>query len=532
MVKVKIAPIVSAQLEFHHHAKQLQGELELTRNAMEKVPKSAGFHGQTQKHMTTYVQAVHSNGAELLIANLNTLDKAFAQLLSQFASSVDPDRKAELNSEQLTQIKSRLTSLANDLPRVTQKANQGVNEAQGIVACSRLNNTAQNTAQGAIMRLQTTITALNNFNSMATSSKIKNLKDDMRVAKGIISRASEHPVGSFSQADLAAAVDLKSVTSLTERFGKKTKATKIEATSLSGVSAKDKKGKSYTFAEFLEDAKPIWDKIRFTGVQLGKVLKGARITRLSNGTLVIRSIEHSKDYSKLSKYLQRFKRLKASAKLEVLDSLTGANHLLKSGHKFTRITKNGISMGLTKENGKLMDELNIFTHDSIMRDSKKGFDNVGKALRGGAKSGLKEGLKSIGGLKDVVDDLKGLKYVKGLGKFVPGISVVADTANIYEGFHESTELADKDHLKGGQVVASQIGGAAVDVGKVAAVTAAAGAATTVAAGFLVTAPVWATVGVGAVAAIAVNEVFDQVHLGEKLKHGWNSLVKGVSGWFN
>ncbi|EGO2826326.1 hypothetical protein ACQUJA_000660, partial [Enterococcus faecalis] len=89
--------------------------------------------------------------------------------------------------------------------------------------------------------------------------------------------------------------------------------------------------------------------------------------------------------------------------------------------------------------------------------------------------------------------------------------------------------ARKDGLKGQEITASKVGGALVDVGKVAVTTAAIGAAGAVA-GFF-GAPVVGVVLTGIAVSGAINYADKKWKVTNSLKSGINSMVKGVSGWF-
>ncbi|RTK85368.1 hypothetical protein DRJ77_16455, partial [Enterococcus faecalis] len=90
-----------------------------------------------------------------------------------------------------------------------------------------------------------------------------------------------------------------------------------------------------------------------------------------------------------------------------------------------------------------------------------------------------------------VKDAKALVNAKGAGKIVPGLNIALGAVDVVQGISKSEKQARKDGLKGHEITASKVGGALVDVGKVAVTTAVigtVGSAIAVAGG-----PVWAVV---------------------------------------
>ena len=88
-------------------------------------------------------------------------------------------------------------------------------------------------------------------------------------------------------------------------------------------------------------------------------------------------------------------------------------------------------------------------------------------------------------------------------------------------------LYNEYSLKGHEITVSKVGGALVDVGKVAVTTAAIGAAGAVA-GFF-GAPVVGVVGAGIAMSWGINFLDKKFKATENLKHGVNSMIKGIRG---
>ena len=71
-------------------------------------------------------------------------------------------------------------------------------------------------------------------------------------------------------------------------------------------------------------------------------------------------------------------------------------------------------------------------------------------------------------------DAKTLVNAKGAGKIVPGLNIALGAVDVVQGISKSEKQARKDGLRGHEITASKVGGALLDVGKVAAVTATVG----------------------------------------------------------
>lgn len=132
---------------------------------------------------------------------------------------------------------------------------------------------------------------------------------------------------------------------------------------------------------------------------------------------------------------------------------------------------------------------------------------------------------------------KDLSKAKGLGRVIPGINIASKTLSLYDGLNESGKIANEHKLKGKARAMSLIGGTAIDLGDMAVT---AGLSTVgsmvgtwgVAAGLgflgVTTAPVWLTVGAGAViataAAIGVSKFLDDTGARKSLKNTWSNFL--------
>ncbi|EMW5898550.1 hypothetical protein AAFD07_000001 [Enterococcus faecalis] len=242
-----------------------------------------------------------------------------------------------------------------------------------------------------------------------------------------------------------------------------------------------------------------------------KLYISSRIKRLPNGKLVMR---------------------RAKGWLKKLDQLADIDDYVPKGHRSLSITASGTAKEFTKLGDKLLGKLDLVDKKSILRESGEAFSKA--SIKGVAKGTLKSMGKSLKkgvsfGVNGVVKDAKALINAKGAGKIIPGLNIAAGAVEVVQGISKSEKQARKDGLKGQEITASKVGGALVDVGKVAVTTAAIGAAGAALA--IVGTPVWGVVVAGMGVGWLVNKVDKDNKFTEKAKGAINSMIKGVSGWF-
>ncbi len=231
---------------------------------------------------------------------------------------------------------------------------------------------------------------------------------------------------------------------------------------------------------------------------------------MSDGTLVIK---------KAGKWLSKF------------DKLTGIDNYMRKGKDFTRLSTSGGLKQFTDLGDSLLDKLKLVDKNVVLKGSKQAFKEsvkgIGKGTLKSAGGALKKSVSF--GINGVVKDAKALVNAKGAGKIVPGLNIDLGAVDVVQGISKSEKQARKDGLKGKEITASKVGGALVDVGKVAVTTVAIGAAGAVA-GFF-GAPVVGVVLTGIAVSEAINYADKKWKVTNSLKSGVNSMVKGVSGWF-
>ena len=246
---------------------------------------------------------------------------------------------------------------------------------------------------------------------------------------------------------------------------------------------------------------------------------GARVSRLSDGTLIVTT---------------------ATGLSKKIDELTGFSKFVKENKNFTRI---GSKFGeLTEDGLKILKESKLSDFDMLTKGIAKRFKDSVKATLKATKSKVFSSITKplTFGIKSLIEDAKSLKTAKGFGKVVPGLNLVSGMIDVGYGFKDSADLAKKDGLKDEQIIASQVGGMMVDVGKVAVTTSAATVAASVGAvaataALGATAPVWVPVAsaiAGSFVVVKGIEFVDKKYgITKILKKGVNAIIKGIGGWF-
>ncbi len=203
---------------------------------------------------------------------------------------------------------------------------------------------------------------------------------------------------------------------------------------------------------------------------------------------------------------------------------------MRKGKDFTRLSTSGGLKQFTDLGDSLLDKLKLVDKNVVLKGSKQAFKEsvkgIGKGTLKSAGGALKKSVSF--GINGVVKDAKALVNAKGAGKIVPGLNIALGAVDVVQGISKSEKQARKDGLKRQEITASKVGGALVDVGKVAVTTAAIGA---VSAGVATFAPVWAVVGAGIIVSQGLNWADKQMNITKNIKSGVNSMIKGVSGWF-
>lgn len=231
---------------------------------------------------------------------------------------------------------------------------------------------------------------------------------------------------------------------------------------------------------------------------------------MSDGTLVIK---------KAGKWLSKF------------DKLTGIDNYMRKGKDFTRLSTSGGLKQFTDLGDSLLDKLKLVDKNVVLKGSKQAFKEsvkgIGKGTLKSAGGALKKSVSF--GINGIVKDAKALVNAKGAGKIVPGLNIALGAVDVVQGISKSEKQARKDGLKGQEITASKVGGALVDVGKVAVTTAMIGAATAL---LPATASIGAVVGVGIIAGWTANTIDKKLGVTSEMKKGVNSLIKSARGWFS
>lgn len=241
-------------------------------------------------------------------------------------------------------------------------------------------------------------------------------------------------------------------------------------------------------------------------------------------------------YTEVEKLLPKAAREKLEKPLRKLIKHLDNKYIVKAfQNSKTKISKKNmrvlinIKADVIKGGEDLSKRLYIYDAKKIVDPSQKGSLKVKNYLKEAKNSALEElNFKTM---------FKDFSKAKGLGRVIPGINIVSKTLSLYDGLNESGKIANEHKLKGKARAMSLIGGTAIDLGDMAVT---AGLSTVgsmvgtwgVAAGLgflgVTTAPVWLTVGAGAViataAAIGVSKFLDDTGARKSLKNTWSNFL--------
>ena len=513
LVKIDMAEVTKAKESITSSKSTLQGKIESAKSSLKSVTSSGELSGKVK----TAINAEISNGQIPLLDGyynaLSQLSSEFDSLIQGFKSGVKENSdSAIIDTEVLTQLISKISPKEEQFEKIDKEFTKAYAHASGVVEVTTVSSSGftnglkkakkvlsdTNEAMGSFKGKKSSISdGLSRQNSKLgqlsgtlgmsyTSSKALKIYQDKefknRVSKEHKAAKKfekeqfkrDHPVlaamnGNMTSADL-------------DRIDKK-----INKSSLSYVT----KGNKYA--------------------KYGKRLYiGKRLSKLSDGTLIVKG---SKGFAKK------------------LDKLTGIDDWVRDGKNFSRLSSSGGIKKLTKSGKTALKEIQLFDEGSIFKSAKGRIKDITKSnLKAAGKTAAKTAIKRASyGVTGILDDIKGLKNAKGIGKIMPGLNLAAGAIEVVQGVSKSEKLARKDGLKGNQITASKVGGVAVDALKAGATTAVVGTATAIVAS--AGAPVLIVAAAGVGASIAADWVIKKTGVDKKLKSGVNSLIKGASKWF-
>ncbi|MDN3139669.1 T7SS effector LXG polymorphic toxin [Enterococcus faecalis] len=510
-MRINMKEVMEAKNTITSSRNKLQAEINRAKSDWKIVQRSNALSGKVK----TAINGEIDNYQIPMLTNyydlLHTLSKEMEKTISDFKASVkENSESAIIDTEALNEAKGKFTTPLSDFAKLDMKIRNIYSSVEHIVPVSAPSNQFNKKMEEAKKVLTETLKGMDTFNGRKVGSIVKDklAQQSSKIAQvGGLSYSNPKSLAIFT--DKTFKNEIKEFHKIVRKEEKLD--FKQEHPLLAAMNG------NLTEADLQELDQLINSSLAGSikeGKRWAKHVKNlyisSRIKRMSDGTLVIK---------KAGKWLSKF------------DKLTGIDKYMRMGKDFTRLSTSGGLKQFTDLGDSLLDKLKLVDKNVVLKGSKQAFKEsvkgIGKGTLKSAGEALKKGASF--GINGVVKDAKALVNAKGAGKIVPGLNVALGAVDVVQGISKSEQLARKDGLKGHEITASKVGGALVDVGKVAVTTAAIGAAGAVA-GFF-GAPVVGVVLTGIAVSGAINYADKKWKVTNSLKSGINSMVKGVSGWF-
>ncbi len=489
---------------------KLQAEINRAKSDWKVVQRSNALSGKVK----TAINGEIDNYQIPMLTNyydlLHTLSKEMEKTISDFKASVkENSESAIIDTEALNEAKGKFSIPLSDFAKLDKKIRNIYNSVEHIVHVSTPANQFNKKMEEAKKVLTDTLKGMDTFNGRKVGSTVKDklAQQSSQIAKvGGLSYTNPKSLEIFTDKTFKneikefhkivrkeEKIDFKKEHPLLAAMnGNLTEADLQELDQLinSSLASSIKEGKRWT-------------------KHVKNLYISSRIKRMSDGTLVIK---------KAGKWLSKF------------DKLTGIDKYMRKGKDFTRLSTSGGLKQFTDLGDSLLDKLKLVDKNVVLKGSKQAFKEsvkgIGKGTLKSAGGALKKSVSF--GINGVVKDAKALVNAKGAGKIVPGLNIALGAVDVVQGISKSEKQARKDGLKGHEITASKVGGALVDVGKVAAVTATVGFFV---AALPATASLTAVVGVGIGVSMGAEFILKKTNAINIAKKGVNSMIKGISGWF-
>ena len=489
-MKINMREVMEAKNKITSSRNKLQAEINRAKSDWKTVQGSDALSGKVK----TAINGEIGNYQLPMLTNyydlLHTIAQEMEKTISDFKASVKENSdSAIIDTDVLNEAKGKFSTPLSNFAKLDKKISNIYSSVAHIVPISAPSNQFNKKMEEAKKVLTETLKGMDTFNGRKAGSTVK---DKLAQQSSQITK-----VGGLSYSNL------KSL----EIFTDKTFKNEIkEAHKKVQEEEKDR----LAFEKDHPILMALFQEKKYIN-HMKKLYISSRIKRLPNGKLVMR---------------------RAKGWLKKLDQLADIDDYVPKGHRSLSITASGTAKEFTKLGDKLLGKLDLVDKKSILRESGEAFSKA--SIKGVAKGTLKSMGKSLKnglsfGVNGVVKDAKALINAKGAGKIIPGLNIAAGAVEVVQGISKSEKQARKDGLKGQEITASKVGGALVDVGKVAVTTAMIGAATAL---LPATASIGAVVGVGIIAGWTANTIDKKLGVTSEMKKGVNSLIKSARGWFS
>ncbi len=538
-MKIDVGEVLTTRNELSRTKQLLLGSLSDAKVAADSVKKSSALAGQVKK-------AVEAEYANYKIPFIKVLEESLIGLVNTFDQKIDDFKKtveetaddAVIDTQTIDELKQTLQTKQNELKELDASFKKTYSSVSDIVSVH------VPSIGGITKELSDTKKVYENTKKWLESFEKQNeafqtIDDQLELQLKAVGSVGAEVSKGYGTLNTGSYLFNPSYLTSSQKFDKDMRATVIKRNpALEMLSGTDLDTRTLNdISKMIGDLR--WGKGKYkiakdTQKYLISAYLVAALKQDSKGQIGFKTAEEL--YQEIEKHLPKAAREKLEKPLRKLIEHLDNKYIVKA----FQTPKSGLSKknmrvlidikaNVVKGGEKLAKQLYIYDTKKIVAPQQKGSLKLKDYLKEAKSSALKElNFKAM---------FKDLSKAKGLGRVIPGINIASKTLSLYDGFNESTKMANEHKLKGKARAMSLIGGTAIDLGDMAVtaglstVGSMAGASLgTAALGLfgVTTAPVWLTVGTGAaiatVAAVGVSKILNDMGARKFLKNKWDSFL--------
>ncbi len=538
-MKIDVGEVLTTRNELSRTKQLLLGSLSDAKVAADSVKKSSALAGQVKK-------AVEAEYANYKIPFIKVLEESLIGLVNTFDQKIDDFKKtveetaddAVIDTQTIDELKQTLQTKQNELKELDASFKKTYSSVSDIVSVH------VPSIGGITKELSDTKKVYENTKKWLESVEKQNeafqtIDDQLELQLKAVGSVGAEVSKGYGTLNTGSYLFNPSYLTSSQKFDKDMRATVIKRNpALEMLSGTDLDTRTLNdISKLIGDLR--WGKGKYkiakdTQKYLISAYLVAALKQDSKGRIGFKTAEEL--YQEIEKHLPKAAREKLEKPLRKLIEHLDNKYIVKA----FQTPKSGLSKknmrvlidikaNVVKGGEKLAKQLYIYDTKKIVAPQQKGSLKLKDYLKEAKSSALKElNFKAM---------FKDLSKAKGLGRVIPGINIASKTLSLYDGFNESTKMANEHKLKGKARAMSLIGGTAIDLGDMAVtaglstVGSMAGASLgTAALGLfgVTTAPVWLTVGTGAaiatVAAVGVSKILNDMGARKFLKNKWDSFL--------
>lgn len=539
-MKIDVGEVLATRNELLRTKTHLLGSLSDAKMAADSVKKSSALAGQAKK-------AVEAEYANYKLPFITVLEEALIGLVNTFDQKIDDFKEiveetaadAVIDTQTIDELKQTLRTKQNELKELDasfKKTYSSVSDIVSVHAPSIGGITKELSDTKKVY--ENTKKWLERFENQ--NEAFKKIDDQLELQLKAIGNVGSEVSKGYGTLKTGSYLFKTDYLTSSQKFDKAMRATVIQRNPalemLSGTDL-DTRGLN-DISKMIGDLK--WGKGKYkvakdTQKYLVNAYLVAALKKDSKGRIGFKTADEL--YKEIEKHLPKAVREKLEKPLKKLIEHLDNKYIVKA----FQTSKSGLSKknmrvlidikaNVVKGGEKLAKQLYIYDTKKIVAPQQKGSLKLKDYLKEAKSSALKElSFKSM---------FKDFSKAKGLGRVVPGINIASKTLSLYDGFNESSKMANKHKLKGKWKTMSLIGGTAVDLGDMA-VTAGLSTVGSMVGTWgvtafmgglgIATAPAWATVGLGvaiaAGAAWGVSKLSKKWGVGKFIKNKWNDFLE-------